>query len=176
MSEEKKGYVPVYKDEDNFFSPVLRKYYVLFFTTDRIIVARTLTRKPPGIGLFAATQKNYLLQDSATSRATFEKIHELSPEELLKADKENFVIPNKMIDDIILKKNWILFNLERSYGEIKIHISTGDEHKFRFNPEFNLPDISEEDKKEQKIILNEKFENYVEFIENSFSDRLENKL
>ncbi|HMK54566.1 MAG TPA: hypothetical protein VK444_07270, partial [Methanobacteriaceae archaeon] len=133
MSEEKKGYVPIYKD----FSGVLRKYYVLFFTTDRIIAVRTFTRKT-GIGKFAATLKNFQLQDSVTSRTIFEEIRELSPEELLGVDKDNFVILNKTIDSIILKKNWILFNLYGSYGEIKIQTLTGDKHKFLFNPEFHL--------------------------------------
>jgi len=171
MSEEKNGYVPVYKD----FSGVLRKYYVLFFTTDRIIVVRTITRKTKGYGNFAPNPTNFQLIDSVSSRATFEEICELSPEELLEADKDNFIIPNETIEGILLKKDWILINLLGSYGEIKIHTSTGDEYKFIFNLEFHLPDVSGDDEKEQKIIFNEKFENYIEFIENSFPI-VENKL
>lgn len=164
MSEEKEGYMPVYKDKTKIFRGNFRNYYVLFVTTNRIIATKTFLR---------ITQGKYshprlsLSQDSIEARANFEKIRELSPEELLGSDQDNFAIPKETIDRIVFKKT-------RGHDdEIKIHTSTGDKYKFSFNPEFHLPDVSGEDKKEQ---LDDKFENYIKFIENYFPDIVENRL
>ena len=167
MSEKVEGYIPVYKDKTKLFRGNFRYYYTLFVTTDRIIGTRTFTRVSRGK---YQHPRMYLSKDSIQARTYYDKIHELSPEELLKTDKDNFEIPIEIIDGIV-------FNKTRGHdNEIKIHTSKGDEHKYSFNPDFLLPDISEEDKKENKNILNEKYENYLEFIENSFPNMVENKL
>ena len=167
MSEKVEGYIPVYKDKTKLFRGNFRYYYTLFVTTNRIIGTKTFTRISRGK---YQHPRMYLSKDSVTARAYFEKINELSPEELLVTDEDNFVIPRELIDRIILKKT-------RGHdNEIKIHTTKSDEHKFSFNPEFLLPDVQVEDKKEQENMLKDKFDNYLKFIENSFPDIVENKL
>jgi len=163
MLEEKEGYMPVYQDKFKIFRSQWRDYYVLFVTTNRIIATRTFKRVKRGRYEHARV---YLSQDSIESRANFEKIRELSPEELLKTDEDNFAIPKETIDRIVFKKT-------RGHdNEMQIH-TTSDKYKFSFNPEFHLPDVSEEYKKEQ---LDDKFENYIKFIEAHFPGIVENEL
>ena len=74
----------------------------LFFSSNRLIVAKTVGGK----WRFALASFGVWGEDAADSRAKqkAEKLRELSPESILKADKNNFAIPYSDITKVEMKK------------------------------------------------------------------------
>ena len=107
MSERVHSIISVFRYSWFVFSAVLED---LCFTADGVIVARIFR-----------TSGKYAMLGWDNIRKKEEKLAELSIEELLKANKNNFVIPNSKIKKVELKKYLRLARInimtnEKKYG------------------------------------------------------------
>ncbi len=76
----------------------LQLYETLYFSSDKLIVSRTATGSRADYGAINAVTGYY------TAKAQEETMENLSPEEILSSDENNFALPYNQIDAVILKK------------------------------------------------------------------------
>lgn len=124
MTEEEILGVFVAEEQRKKLRPAFRCH--LFFTNNRLIVTKREALKEFA-SFFAGGFAGYWLAIQSDKKKA-EKIKELSPDEILKADKENYEIPYSEISKVELKK---YFKLMWPYtSEIWIHTQE-KETKFR---------------------------------------------
>jgi len=100
LTEEEILGVLVAEEQRKKLHPAFRCH--LFFTNNRLIVTRREALKEFA-GFFVGGLAGYWLAIQSDKKKA-EKIKELSPDEILKADKENYEIPYSEISKVELKK------------------------------------------------------------------------
>ncbi|MCX6672101.1 MAG: hypothetical protein NTX92_09305 [Euryarchaeota archaeon] len=126
MSEEIKGF---FKGEYN------AKMYALYFTTNRLIVAKTASGLALGVA-FGMIGRS-IAKRSGNKRS--ESLGELSPDSILSADKQNYDIPYSAISTVEMKKPSMI-----SKCVLRIYTTDNKKHQFllddknAFDDQYNL--------------------------------------
>jgi hypothetical protein len=141
MNEEVLGSVKVSRITHMGYGSVRE---ILYFTTDRMVVARISGGK--GGVLFGAVGGAIEgVQQQKEAEKKGEQYNKLSLEDILKADKNNYAVPNSEIIEVELKKDWRAISLNikttKKYGETKWHIEglwndAGEEYGNMLRPIF----------------------------------------